>query len=341
MIPAAAVSKVLDHRHREIVSDVAEAYRAHEEGRTINPPSGFLRFPSDPDSRIISLPASLEYGTPVAGMKWISSFPGNVGKNRQRASAVLVLNDRETGHPLACLESGRISAARTAASAVLAAETVIGRREAGRVLVIGAGVIARTVVDFLAATGWSVGEVTVHDTVPAYAARLVEHCHSVGLAADVTPTLDDTDGYDLVVFATTATTPWCEHRFRPGQTVLGVSLRDIAVDSVLRANNIVDDVDHCLTAQTSVHLAEQHTGSRDFITGTLAQLMDGNVAVDSTKPTIFSPFGMGVLDLAVGYRVYREASEDEVVTVPDFLGDNTRWSTSAADSVPAGGVSGP
>ncbi|WP_224391017.1 2,3-diaminopropionate biosynthesis protein SbnB [Pseudonocardia sp. ICBG1293] len=327
IVPAAAVGRALDELRPTLTGTVAEAYRAHDAGRTVNPASGFLRFPSTPDARIISLPASLEYGHGVAGVKWIASFPGNVARNRQRASAVLVLNDRATGYPVACLEAGRISAARTAASAVLGAEAVTGGRRAEHVLVVGGGVIARTVVDHLLADGWSIGRLTVLDTVPEYAQRLADHAAAGGIAAGtVTDPATAAADSDLVVFATTAPAPWYEQPLPPGQTVLELSLRDLPVSAVLGANNIVDDVDHCLTAATSVHLAEQQVGHREFVSGTLAGLLRGEVGLDPARPTVFSPFGLGVLDLAVGVRVLERArAAGDLVRVDGFLGDPTRW----------------
>ena len=100
---------------------VARAYLAHADGRSINPRSVFLTFPERPRDRIIASPARLDAPWNVSGIKWIASYPGNAHNGLPRASAVLVLNDTEHGYPFACLEGSVISAARTAASAVLAA----------------------------------------------------------------------------------------------------------------------------------------------------------------------------------------------------------------------------
>jgi hypothetical protein len=56
--------------------------------------------------------------------------------------------------------------------------------------------------------------------------------------------------------------------------VLHVSLRDLAQEIVLASTNIVDDIEHCLKANTSPHLAEQLAGDRDFIDETLDDVME-------------------------------------------------------------------
>src|SRR5256884_7176266 len=159
---------VIVHAHRtKGIGIVREACLSPADGQSVNPDSYFLRFPNKPDCRIIALPAYLGNGFDVAGLKWIASYPGNIQRGFPRASAVLVLNNYETGYPFAILESSIISAARTAASAVLAAEWLNGRsRRTPSLGIVGTGFIARYVYDFLVDTGWAITDVRLYDTSP-------------------------------------------------------------------------------------------------------------------------------------------------------------------------------
>ncbi|MEQ4254201.1 2,3-diaminopropionate biosynthesis protein SbnB [Pseudomonas syringae] len=328
VVDGEVVARLLTADPLACIDDVQAAYLAHEAGHTINPDSYFLRFAQAPANRIIALPASLSGKQPVSGIKWISSFPGNIDTGLQRASAVLILNDPLTGYAFACLEASRISAMRTAASAVLAARWMNRQqRHVGRMSFIGAGFIARTILDMFVSDGWTMDAVSVFDQHQDSALALVGHAASHhGLHSEPSDLATCLQA-DMVVFATTAPSPYVlEPVFQPGQLVLNISLRDLGPEVIAQANNILDDVEHCLKAQTSPDLAVQQYQHRSFITGTLAQLMTGQVELSPDKASIFSPFGLGVLDLAVGQRVYRQAvAEGSALPVPQFFFESARW----------------
>jgi N-[(2S)-2-amino-2-carboxyethyl]-L-glutamate dehydrogenase len=323
VISGAQVQRALQGREKQVMELVEATYRLHGAGDSVNPPSYFLRFPDRPTARIIALPASIGGPIRVDGLKWISSFPENVAAGIPRASAVLILNDHDTGYPFACMESSIISATRTAASAALGADRLTqGRRRPTRVGFIGTGLIARYIQMFLAGTGWSFDEIGVHDLSADSAAGFRGHLERSGVAGRIT-VHDSAEqlirSSDLIVFATVSSKPhihevsWFAHN----PVVLHVSLRDLAPEILLASTNVVDDVEHCLKADTSPHLVEQLTGSRDFLHGTLDDVMAGRVTIPADRPVVFSPFGLGVLDLAVGKYVYDEVSRSDDLHVID------------------------
>ncbi|MFJ8795429.1 2,3-diaminopropionate biosynthesis protein SbnB [Streptomyces sp. NPDC102462] len=332
VISGAQVQQALAGREREIVELVEDTYRLHGAGNTVNPPSYFLRFPDRPSARIIALPASVGGPAQVDGLKWISSFPENVTSGLPRASAVLILNDHATGYPFACLESSIISATRTAASAALAADWLSrNRSRPTRIGFFGTGLIARYIHTFLAGTGWTFERIGVHDVSADSTAGFCGYLRNSGATAEVTVHDSAEDlirSSDLVVFATVAGTPHVSDQglFAHHPLVLHVSLRDLAPEILLGAANFVDDVEHCLKADTSPHLAEQLTGNRDFLNGTLDDVMCKRVLPPADRTVIFSPFGLGVLDLAVGKYVYDEAARaGDLRLIDDFFHDLRRY----------------
>lgn len=332
VISGEQVHAAIGGREEQVTRMVEAAYRLHGEGRTVNPDSYFLRFPDRPSDRIIALPASVQGDVDVHGIKWISSFPGNVANGLPRASAVLILNDAETGYPFACLESSIISAARTAASAALAAAALADRRGARprRVGFVGAGLIARYIHSYLVGNGFAFDAAGVHDLSHEHAEGFTGYLRRTG-PGEITihdKAEDLIRSSDLVVFATVAGEPhvtdpgWFDH----APLVLHVSLRDLSPEIILSAYNVVDDVEHCLKADTSPHLAEQRTGDRDFVAGTLYDVLTGATAPPADRPVVFSPFGLGVLDLAVARYVYDQVTASgELRTVPGFFHELKRY----------------
>src|SRR5207249_864111 len=234
IINGKTVSDIVRANRGECIRILREAYLADADGQSVNPDSFFLRFPEKPDCRIIALPAYIGNGFDVAGLKWIASYPGNVQRGFPRASAVLVLNNYETGYPFAILESSIISAARTAASAVLAAHWLSGQtRRAYSLGIVGTGFIARHVYDFLVDTGWEIEDVRLYDTSPAESEKFRTTACRLELHRAVTVVADAAQlvrACDLIRFATVASTPHVTDAtlFEHNPLVLHSSLRSPA-----------------------------------------------------------------------------------------------------------------
>lgn len=320
------VRDLLDGAEREIVDTVRDAYRRHDEGRSVVPLSSFLRLPDGANSRIIALPAYLDDGAAVAGVKWVASFPRNIEAGTDRASATIILNSARTGHPRALIEASLISAKRTAASAALAAGVLRGPGSDETIALIGCGVINFEILRFVLATNKALSHAWVCDLDQRRAESFRQRCAAAfpDLAVTVAPDAGAAlAAADLVSLATTAVEPHLDlGPCRPDAVVLHVSLRDLWPAAILASHNVVDDAEHVCRERTSLHLAEQLTGGRDFIDTSIGHLLRGGEPFRRTpgKPVVFSPFGLGVLDLAVAAFVLARATERGLgLPVPDFL----------------------
>jgi N-[(2S)-2-amino-2-carboxyethyl]-L-glutamate dehydrogenase len=330
VVPGSTVKRVIDDNKKQVFDAVEATYRLHGSGNTLNPDSFFLRYPDRPCARIIALPAHVGGAVKKSGIKWISSFPGNRASNLARASAVLIMNDPTTGYPLACIEASLISATRTAASAALAAEHISPDPFKGILGVIGTGVIARTTVQWLFFRNWKFRKISLYDADRNEAERFSKWLRDQhNLEADIEDRLEGAiSDSSLILFTTTALDPYLgdEKLFEHCPTVLHLSLRDICVNVILASQNIVDDVDHCLKAKTSLHLTEIAMGNREFVSGSLVDVLEKKFKLDHGRPRIFSPFGLGILDLAVGNFVLEAAkSSDGAIALPDFFSNSARW----------------
>jgi ornithine cyclodeaminase len=300
---------LLDGREQEMVEVVKRAYIAHSNGQSSLPQSSFLHFTNDDRNRIIALPAYLQDGQSTAGIKWISSFPSNTKKGLERASAVIVLNSVETGRAMAIMEGAEISALRTAASAALAAKTLHTNRPLSSLSLVGCGRINWEVARFVQIEFPEIKQITVFDldTVRARSFKQALQAQVPGKKIDVAVNLEDAIAASpLISFATTASAPYCESfELLATKTILHLSLRDLSSSVIRRSDNVVDDVDHVCRARTSVHLAEEVTGNRYFIRTTLADILREQSAprAGDKQPLIFSPFGLGILDIALAQMV--------------------------------------
>lgn len=329
LVSANEVEALLHGEEIALMDLVGAAYATHGRGETVVPHSCFLRFPAGRE-RIIALPAYLGGGFRLAGMKWIASFPGNVARGGERASGVVVLNCPDTGRPRAVVDGGIVSAKRTAASAAVAARALhVGDGGPPRSIgFVGCGAINFETLRFLRVVWPGLARILVTDLSRPRAETFVARaCVAFsGLeAATVDSWHDVMTSVPLVSLATTAMAPYVDELPSGSlRTVLHLSLRDLAPAVVLAADNVVDDADHVCRADTSLERTERMSGGRAFIRCTLADVLAGCAAPKrGARTTIFSPFGLGILDIAVANFVCGRAEARGV-------GTRIPWATRAA-----------
>ena len=326
IIGAAEVEAALKGREEQVLDAVQKAYETHSLGASSLPHSSFLRFPDSDKDRIICLPAYLGGDYQLAGVKWIASVPDNVARGMERASAVMILNDRVTGRPTTVIEGSIISKQRTAASAALASR-VLAAGEPEAIGFIGCGPINTAVAQFLTTTWPNVGRLMAFDLNPARAEDFgtVLRTRRPDIDFSVGANLEDVlSECAMVAFGTTAITPYVDNldSCPAGATILHVSLRDLKTSAILSNHNIVDDLDHVNRAATSIHLTSDQEGHTNFVHSSLGDILLGNASAPERdgRKVIFSPFGLGVLDLAVADLVQHTlASTGGGTIVKSFL----------------------
>src|SRR5256714_10185004 len=126
---------------------VRDAFVAYARGEWTMPPKVYV--PAYPAGDFRAMPA---LGAGHALLKWVTSFPGNPAQGLPTVTGLVLLSDASNGALVAVLDAAAVTAIRTGAAAVLAAET-LRRADAGAAAVIGAGVDGRAAARAFRARG--------------------------------------------------------------------------------------------------------------------------------------------------------------------------------------------
>jgi alanine dehydrogenase len=274
------------------VDAVRDAFVAYARGEWTMPPKTYV--PAYPAGDFRAMPA---LGGGHALLKWVTSFPGNPAKGIPTVMGVVLLSSAEDGRLVAVLDAGAVTAVRTGAAAVLAAET-LGRPDATTAAVIGAGVNGEAAARTFAARGrtpliWDVDE----ERARAVAARVggtVAASRDEALAADLLVTV--TPGREVLL---------PEGSLRAGQHVSlmgadGPGKAEIAIGELARAHVFCDDWEQ---ASHGGELAAAFEAGR-ISRADVAQI--GDVLIGKaegrqspTDITLFDSTGLALQDLAV------------------------------------------
>ncbi|MEV6951772.1 2,3-diaminopropionate biosynthesis protein SbnB [Streptomyces sp. NPDC051183] len=256
----------------------------------------------------------------------IAHCSGSVSRGTARTGAGIVLDSPADGGPEAFVEASLILAKSAGASAGLAAGLLSTQPEPRGLALVGLGPVNLEVLRFVKARFHSLIELTLFDPdeerTIAFAREARKIVPGAGVQYADTPE-EALAAHGLVSLATAADTPHLGlAAARPGTTVLHLSPRDLTVDAVLGARNIVDDADHACRGRTSLHLAELATGGREFVTATIGALLRDPDAVrpDPQRVTVYSPSGLPAFDLALARWVTDQAERWRIgVRIDDFL----------------------
>jgi len=154
----------------QIMGWVEEALRLKGLGKTEMPPKPGIH--TRPDAFIHAMPAYLP-DLKAAGMKWVSGYPDNFKKGLPYISGLLILNNPETGIPIAVMDCTWITAMRTGAVTAVAAK-YLARLDASVIGIIGCGVQSRSNIEALAAVLKKITTVKAYDARPESQKAYVE-----------------------------------------------------------------------------------------------------------------------------------------------------------------------
>ena len=123
----------------EVIGLVEKGLFEHGKGRVENPPKPGIH--SKPDSFIHAMPAYFR-GLGIGGLKWVSGYPSNRALGLPQILGLMIVNDMETGVPLAMMDCRWITAVRTAAVTAVTAK-FCARKDSETLGIVGCGVQGR------------------------------------------------------------------------------------------------------------------------------------------------------------------------------------------------------
>ena len=189
----------IDLPMKEVIEGVEEVFREKGEGRVEMPPKPGIH--PVKDAFIHAMPAYVP-GMRSAGVKWVSGYPENYRKGLPYISGLLILNDPETGIPIAVMDCTWITAMRTGAATAVAAK-FLARKDSSVMGILGCGVQGRTNLEAIKVAFPRLSRVNAYDIDAKVIARYVkdmEKKHKVKVVPVDSPR-EAVEGSDIVVTA--------------------------------------------------------------------------------------------------------------------------------------------
>jgi alanine dehydrogenase len=283
---------------------VRDAFVAYARGEWSMPPKVYV--PAYPAGDFRAMPA---LGAGHAALKWVTSYPGNPARGLPTVTGLVLLSDASDGSLVAVFDAAAVTALRTGAAAVLAAETL--GTGSGPASVVGAGVNGRAAARTFVARG---REVVLWDVDEQRTREAAEE-----LGAGVAGSRQDAVAADVVVTVTPGNEVLFEPgSLRPGQHVSlmgadGPGKAEIAVEELVRTRVFCDDWEQASHNGELAHAVEAGALERAQVTelgAVLAGDAEGRGSDDDV--TTFDSTGLAIQDLAIALAALERAEELEL-----------------------------
>jgi len=240
-------------------------------------------------------------------LKWVTSFPGNPSRGLPTVTGLVLLSDAEDGRLLAVLDAAAVTALRTAAAGVLAADTLC-RAEASSYAVVGCGVNGAETARMLVAHGvvpvvWDVDAARRELVAERLGARVASSA-AEALACEVVVTV--TPGTDVL---------YPESSLEAGQHVSllgadGPGKAEVATAELRRAHLFCDDWEQASHGGELAAAVEAGAVNRSDVTELGAVLVEEAEGRRSARDiTLFDSTGLAIQDLAIAKAAYAKAGE--------------------------------
>jgi ornithine cyclodeaminase/alanine dehydrogenase-like protein (mu-crystallin family) len=292
----------------EIIHALEIAFREKGEGRTEMPPKPGVH-PGGEDNFIHAMPAYIP-ALNSAGVKWVSGFSENFKRGLPYITGLLILNDAETGLPIAVMDCMWITAMRTGAASALSAR-FLARPESSTVGILGCGVQGRTNLEALKVL-FPLKKVRAYDIHPENSRRYADEV-SERFQVDATPVATPREavkGCDMVVTAGPILKK--PHRtIEAGWLEQGAFASLVDFDSYWHPGAMKESSKFCTddAAQLLHYKTMGYFQDIPPIYADLGELVAGRKA-GREKPeekTMAANLGLAIDDMAVAPRIYKRA----------------------------------
>lgn len=301
---------------RDAIPAVEEAFRQLAEGQAQMPPRQIMTEP-ERSGWIAVMPAYIKK-TKALATKIVTVYTENPVLHLPTTMATIILNDPETGRPLAVMDGSYLTAVRTGAAGGVAAK-YLARSDAQTVGIFGAGIQARAQLEALCEVR-PIKEASVYDLIPGAAEKYAENMSTkLGIKVSAAETSRDAvKGRDVIITASTAKTPvfkgsWLEL----GTHITGVgahiaSTREIDTETLKRSKFVVDlrEAAEKEYGELLIPLQEKSV-TPSIIYGELGEIVSGQKK-GRTNPqeiTLFKSGGLAIQDTATARLAYNKAVE--------------------------------